>query len=143
MMMKSYAAAAVALLLVLPAHAQQPNAAGHWHPTPAQSAALTDANVAALKAALNLTPDQAKNWPAFEAAVRDIAKKRADHLSAQQASERPPEGHFDRLRQKAATLTKIANGLNAYADAATPLFQSLDPSQKQLFVLLTTKWVRL
>jgi len=136
---------ALALIAALPAYAQQPAASSHartWHPTAAQSAALTEANIAALKTALNLTPDQAKNWPAFEGAIRDLAKKRADRLSAIQQSERKPETHFDRVRQRAATLTKIAAGLNEYADAATPLFQSLDASQKQLFILLTTKWAR-
>ena len=38
--------------------------------------------------------------------------------------ERKPETHFDRVRQRAAMLTQIAAGLNAYADAATPLFES-------------------
>jgi hypothetical protein len=136
---------ALALVLPLPAYAQQPatSSSGQtWHPTAAQSAALTEANIAALKAALNLTPDQAKNWPVLEQAVRDLAKKHADRLSAWQQSEHNPETHFDRVRQRAAMLTQIAAGLNAYADAATPLFQSLDPSQKQLFIMLTTKWVR-
>jgi LTXXQ motif family protein len=136
---------ALALLLSLPAYAQQPATSfggQAWHPTAAQSAALTEANIAALKTALNLPPDQAKNWPAFEQAIRDLAKKHADRLSAWQQSERKPETHFDRVRQRAATLTKIAAGLNEYADAAAPLFQSLDQSQKQLFIVLTTKWVR-
>ena len=40
--------------------------------------AFTDARVAALKAGLKLTAEQEKNWPAVEAAIRDIAKQRAD-----------------------------------------------------------------
>jgi zinc resistance-associated protein len=35
-------------------------------------AAFADARIAGLKAGLELTPDQAKNWPAFEQALRDI-----------------------------------------------------------------------
>jgi zinc resistance-associated protein len=136
-----------ALVLVLSpsAYAQQSEASSGgqtWHPTAAQSAALTEANIAALKTALNLTPEQAKNWPVLEQAIRDLAKKHSDRLSAWQQSERKSETHFDRVRQRAATLTMIAAGLNEYANAATPLFQSLDSSQKQLFIILTTKWVR-
>ena len=36
--------------------------------------AFTDARIAALKAGLQLTPDQEKNWPPFEQALRDLAK---------------------------------------------------------------------
>src|SRR5271166_2054654 len=37
-------------------------------------AAFTDARIAALKAGLELTPDQSKNWPALEQALRDMAE---------------------------------------------------------------------
>src|SRR5689334_25000773 len=43
-------------------------------------AAFTDARIAALKAGLKLTPDQEKNWPAVETAIRDLAKQRADRM---------------------------------------------------------------
>lgn len=146
-MQKAIYAGLSALLLVLslPAFAQQAassSASQRWHPTPAQAAALTEANIASLKTALNLAAEQAKNWPSLEKAIRDLAMQRATRMSAPQQSERAPETHFDRVRQRAAALAKISAGLNQYADAATPLFESLDPSQKQLFILLTTKWVR-
>ena len=57
----------------------------HRHPVnPADMAAFTDARIAALKAGLELTPDQArKNWPAFEQALRDMAQLRmAAHRGA-------------------------------------------------------------
>jgi hypothetical protein len=122
---------AFALFVSLSARAQQPDDAGSqpWHPTAAQSAALTEANIVALKTALNLTSDQAKKWPAFELIVRSLAKKRADRMSVRQQAERKPETHFDRVRQRAARLGEISAGLNEYADAAAPLFQSLDASQ--------------
>src|SRR6476661_6974152 len=41
-------------------------------------AAFADARIAALKAGLRLTPDQEKNWPAVETALRDLAKQRAE-----------------------------------------------------------------
>ena len=39
---------------------------------------LLDAHLAGMKAALNLNAEQEKNWPAFEAAIRDAAKARWD-----------------------------------------------------------------
>jgi hypothetical protein len=41
--------------------------------SPEDRAAFVDARIAALKAGLELTPDQAKNWPAFEQALRGKA----------------------------------------------------------------------
>ena len=39
---------------------------------------LLDEHLADMKAGLKLTDEQAKNWPAFESAVRDAAKGKAD-----------------------------------------------------------------
>jgi hypothetical protein len=47
--------------------------------------ALTDARVASLKAGLGLTPNQAKNWPAFERVYRNIAQLRRDRFIARGA----------------------------------------------------------
>ena len=44
--------------------------------------ALLDAKLAGLKAGLKLTPDQEKLWEPFEAAVRDAAKMRMEHMRA-------------------------------------------------------------
>ena len=52
------------------------------HLSAANMAAFTDARIAALKAGLELTPDQAKNWPAFEQAVRDMAQLRIQRMQA-------------------------------------------------------------
>src|SRR5690349_18128090 len=45
-------------------------------------AAFTDARIAGLKAGLKLTAEQEKNWPVVEAALRDLAKQRADRAHA-------------------------------------------------------------
>ena len=37
-----------------------------WRPSAEDISAFADARIAALKAGLRLTPDQDKNWPAFE-----------------------------------------------------------------------------
>ena len=60
----------------------------HRHrPSAEDMAAYTDARIAALKAGLELTPDQAKNWPAFEQALREMAQLRVGRMQAREARE--------------------------------------------------------
>ena len=42
--------------------------------TPQDRAAFLDARIAALKAGLELSAEQEKNWPPLESAMRDLAK---------------------------------------------------------------------
>ena len=49
---------------------------GMTHPSAADLKSLTDARVAMIKAALQLTPDQEKYWPPVEEAIRARAKNR-------------------------------------------------------------------
>jgi Ca2+-binding RTX toxin-like protein len=65
-----------------------------------QSVDRADARIAALKADLRLSDDQAKNWPGLESALHDIAAKRAKSLSGESdpqtgrsASETPAADH--------------------------------------------------
>ena len=104
-------------------------------------AAFTDARVAALKAGLKLTPEQEKNWPAVEAAIRDLAKQRADSAAARLAAQtgdnaRPRPDAIERLRRGADAMTTRAAALKHLADAAEPLYKSLDESQKHRFGML-------
>ncbi len=57
------------------AQAPAPEAAKHEQHrfSPADMKAFTDARIAALKAGLELTPDQEKNWAPVEQAIRDMA----------------------------------------------------------------------
>jgi hypothetical protein len=57
--------------------------------TPADLNALTDARIAIVKAALQLTPDQERYWPAIEDAIRARAKDRMSRLEA--VTRRVPE----------------------------------------------------
>ena len=50
--------------------------------TPEDIKAFGDARVAALKAGLQLTPDQDKNWLPLEEALRDLLKLRVDRFQA-------------------------------------------------------------
>jgi zinc resistance-associated protein len=106
-----------------------------WQPSAKDTKAFTDARVAALKAGLELTPEQEKNWPAVEAAIRDMAKARADRMAAR-ANEQPPSDPVERLHRRAERLSTVAAGLKKLADAEEPLYKSLDDAQKQRFKIL-------
>ncbi|MGB6770249.1 MAG: Spy/CpxP family protein refolding chaperone [Methyloceanibacter sp.] len=108
----------------------------HWQPSAEDMKAFTDARVAALKAGLELKPEQEKNWPAVEAAIRDMAKARADRIAAR-ANEQPPSDPVERLHRRAERLGTVATGLKKLADAEEPLYKSLDDAQKQRFEILT------
>ena len=62
--------------------APSPDVQRQWRPGAQDMGAFIDARVAAIKAGLQLTPDQEKNWPAFEQAYRDLAKLRAERMAA-------------------------------------------------------------
>jgi hypothetical protein len=99
-------------------------------------AALVDARIAALRTGLRLMPEQEKNWPAVESAIRDLAKQRG------QARERMREAHESRdpivrLRSAADIMGERASGLKQLADASEPLYRSLDDGQKRRLNLLT------
>lgn len=103
--------------------------------SPEDRAAFNDARIAAMKAGLKLTPEQEKNWPAFETALRDIAKARQERLAAR-AQQPQPTDPTERLRLTADALTKAGDNLKRLADAQAPLYQSLDDSQKSRFNVL-------
>lgn len=97
--------------------------------------AFGEARIAALKAGLMLTPEQEKNWPAFEQAARDLAKVRMERRSAIRnapATDDPVE----RLRQRATALSETGAALKKLADATDPLYKSLDENQKRRFAIL-------
>ena len=104
----------------------------------ADVSAFADARIAALKAGLQLTPDQAKNWPSFEQAVRDLVQLRIQRLQARQAGDQPqqPTTPFERLSQRADNMAKSSVALKKIADAGAPLYQSLNDDQKSRFVKL-------
>jgi hypothetical protein len=77
--------------------------------------------IAALKAGLELTAEQEKNWPAVEAAIRDMAKARADRVVAR-ANEQPPSDPVEDLHRRAERLGTVATGLKKLADAEEPLY---------------------
>jgi hypothetical protein len=102
-------------------------------------AAMLDAQLAGLKAALKLTPDQEKLWAPFEASVRDAAKMRADHMQAlratMQAGKAGPSP-IDRLDMMATGMEDGAKALHGIAAAGKPLYAALDEGQQRRFAFL-------
>ncbi len=131
-----------------------PRAEQRHRPSAEDMAAFTDARIAALKAGLELTPDQAKNWPPFEQALRDAAQLRVARMQARQAAmqqrenAQPQQGQaapqqgqsqvnpFDRLGRRAGALSKAGAALKKVADTGAPLYQSLSDAQKARFTRL-------
>ena len=101
--------------------------------------AFADARIAALRAGLELRPDQEKNWPPLEQALRAAAKDRIDRIQARQAArdgDQQASDPVERLRRLADAMSKRGAALKAIADAGAPLYQSLDDAQKNRFRIL-------
>ncbi len=106
-------------------------------PSPADITAFTDARIAALKAGLELTPDQAKNWPPFEQALRDMAQLRIQQIQTRlSGAPQAPTTPFDRLERRADNMAKRSAALKKVADTGAPLYQSLNDDQKARFMKL-------
>jgi hypothetical protein len=111
----------------------------HHHLSAEDRAAFTDARIAALKAGLELTPDQAKNWPTFEQALRDMAQLRSQRIQAREAASQQPQTPatpFERLSQRADDLAKTSAALKRIAETGAPLYASLNDAQKERFKML-------
>jgi hypothetical protein len=91
--------------------------------------------LAALKAGLMLTPEQARNWPAFEQAARDLSKLRLDRRIAMRSAP-PSDDPVERLRRRATALSDTGGALKKLADATEPLYKSLDENQTRRFAVL-------
>ncbi|MBR0791683.1 Spy/CpxP family protein refolding chaperone [Bradyrhizobium manausense] len=117
----------------------------HTRMNPEDRAAFVDARIAAVHAGLKLNADQEKLWPQVEAAVRDLAKLRIDRANARmnagpgdanKDADRPDDP-VARLRQRADDMGATSAALKKIADAADPLYKTLDDGQKRRLALLT------
>lgn len=129
------------------AHAQAPLAGAREQLSPEDWGALTDARISITKAALQLTPEQQKYWPA----VADALRARAEHRQARRASRQARIGMLrnggleavrDRnpvefLNRRADALAQRAADLKRLADAWQPLYQTLTPDQRRRMGLTT------
>ena len=115
---------------------------GPMRMNPEDRAAFLDARIAAVHARLKLTADQEKLWPSVEAAVRDFAKLRIDRANARMNASRDdssqkPDDPVTRLRERADSMAASAAAMKKIADAADPLYKTLDDGQKRRLAVLT------
>jgi hypothetical protein len=115
---------------------------GQMRMNPEDRAAFADARIAAVHAGLKLTADQEKLWPPVETAVREFAKLRIDRANArmnapQNDSQDKPDDPVARLRERADNMATSAAAMKKIADAADPLYKTLDDSQKRRLAILT------
>jgi hypothetical protein len=99
-----------------------------------QASDQADARSARIRADLRLTPDQENNWAGFEGAMRDISKKQADRevaLRADRAQQKGPVDVIEQMRKGADSMAEHAVDQKQLADAAQPLFASLNDQQKR------------
>lgn len=95
-----------------------------------------DVRTAKLKVDLNLTADQEKNWPGFASAMQDMSKKQADRRIAIRDARAEQQGKFDvldEMRKNADAQIERSNDQKKLADAAQPLYTTLNEQQKERF----------
>lgn len=128
---------ALAIASMSLAHAQTSRGEGwqRWQPSADDMRQFGEARLAALKAGLELTPDQARNWSAFEQAARDFAKQRIERRMAMRTAG-PSNDPVERLRRRATAMSETGAALKKLSDATEPLYKSLDENQKRRFAML-------
>lgn len=96
----------------------------------------SDANIQRIKEELKLTPEQEKNWTAFNSAMHYLGHNGADRLNLRiaRAKRDPPDDIIEQMRNEAQFLDDRALDQRNVADAAEPLYTSLDDKQKQTFI---------
>lgn len=114
--------------------------------TPAQTAqgeqdraTLAEARIAALKAGLKLTAAQQKDWDSLESVLRQVIAEREARKASfvdQAIGFRSHDDVIGAMKLNAGDLVARGAELSKVADAAAPLFASLDAEQKHSFALL-------
>jgi hypothetical protein len=104
--------------------------------TAEQIVANSDANIDRIRTELNLTPEQEKNWTAFNSAMHYLGHNGADRLNLRiaRAKRDPPDDVIEQMRNEAQFLNDRAVDQRNVADAAEPLFASLNEKQKTIFI---------
>jgi LTXXQ motif family protein len=117
---------------------QQASRAERMQQWTADRETVLDAKLSGMKAGLGLTADQEKLWAPFEAAVKDAAKSRIDAIGEMMRTRSHGErlSPVDHLEAMADRLSQGATNIKKIADAAKPLYDGLDESQKYKFGML-------
>jgi hypothetical protein len=144
MMKRTLVAALVAGSLSAPIFAQaaednqQSSRAERMQRWAADRETMLDAKLAGMKAGLGLTRDQEKLWGPFESAVKDADKSRIEAMGQMMRMRSQGErmSPIDHLEAMADRLSQGATNIKKIADAAKPLYDVLDESQKHKFGML-------
>jgi len=139
-MLKTVLAGTTALVLAGSALAyadvgQRGHGMHHQRASAEDISAFGDARIAALHAGLRLSAGQEKNWPAVEAAMKDLTKVRSDRVAARAKADKPKDP-IERLAARGEAEAERGAALKKFADAAAPLYNSLDQAQKHRFMVL-------
>ena len=104
--------------------------------TAEQIVANSDANIDRIRTELKLTPEQEKHWGAFNSAMHYLGHNGAERLNLRvaRAKRDPPDDIVEQMRNEAQFLNDRAVDQRSVADAADPLFMSLDDKQKAIFI---------
>jgi LTXXQ motif family protein len=104
--------------------------------TAEQIVANSDANIERIKKELNLTPEQEKHWAGFNSAMHYLGHNGADRLNLRvaRAKRDPPDDIIEQMRNEAQFLNDRAVDQRNVADAAEPLFATLNDKQKAVFI---------
>src|ERR1700738_4187461 len=104
--------------------------------TAEQIVANSDANIERIKTELKLTPEQEKHWTGFNSAMHYLGHNGADRLNLRiaRAKRDPPDDIIEQMRNEAQFLNDRAVDQRNVADAAEPLFASLDDKQNAIFI---------
>ncbi|QQO11714.1 Spy/CpxP family protein refolding chaperone [Bradyrhizobium diazoefficiens] len=101
-----------------------------------QIVANSDSYIERIKTELNLTPEQEKHWFGFSSAMHYLGHNGAERLNLRvaRAKRDPPDDIIEQMRNEAQFLIDRAADQRNVADAAEPLYSSLDDKQKQVFI---------
>lgn len=104
--------------------------------TPDQIVANSDSYIERIKTELNLTPEQEKHWFGFSSAMHYLGHNGAERLNlrVERAKRDPPDDIIEQMRNEAQFLIDRAADQRNVADAAEPLYSSLDDKQKGMFI---------
>jgi hypothetical protein len=104
--------------------------------TAEQIVANSDANIERIKTELKLTSEQEKHWAGFNSAMHYLGHNGADRLNLRiaRAKRDPPDDIIEQMRNEAQFLNDRAVDQRNVADAAEPLFATLDDKQKARFI---------
>jgi hypothetical protein len=95
---------------------------------------LTEIRIDVVRNALQLSPEQAKYWPAIEEAIRsraEMRRQRVENVAERMESTQPDRNFVQVLQSHAEALTERGASLRRLADAWQPLYPTLSEAQKR------------